>query len=139
VNIFGEGGLPFAAAPHFRVHGFQPHEIIGRAAERSRLLLMPSRQRETFGLSALEALGAGIPVIVSNQSLLSRDIKSHECGLILPTVDKVCILKAVDQLFTDDRETAEFSRRAPHAHSLISPSYAKWTEQILQVCESMLH
>jgi glycosyltransferase involved in cell wall biosynthesis len=138
VNVFGGASTNSPQIPHFRLHGFQPHEIIGRAAARSRLLIMPSRQRETFGLSALEALGSGIPVIISNQALLSRDIRAHECGLVLPTVDKANILKAVDELFNDNKKTAEFSRRGPQVHSLISPSYAQWTKQILQTCESML-
>jgi len=138
VNIFGEGEISFASAPHLLRHGFQPQERIAVAAARSRLLIMPSRQRETFGLAALEALGAGIPVIVSRQALVSRDVKTHQCGLVLPSVNKTCILKSVDELFADDNKTAKFSRRGPYAHSLISPSYLQWTQQILRIGESML-
>ncbi len=75
-NIFGEGDISFAPAPHLIAHDFQPHDTIADAAARSRLFIMPSRQRETFGLAALEALGSGIPVIVSKQALLAADIKN---------------------------------------------------------------
>ncbi|MEJ0092989.1 MAG: glycosyltransferase family 4 protein [Methylocella sp.] len=137
-NIFGEGDISVPADPHLIGHDFQPHDIIADAAARSRLFIMPSRQRETFGLAALEALGSGIPVIVSKQALLAADIKTHRCGLVLPAVDKSSVLKALDELFADDGRAAEFSRRAAGAHASISPSYQDWMKQILDVCASML-
>ncbi|MGO9675268.1 MAG: glycosyltransferase family 4 protein [Methylocella sp.] len=138
LNLFGQGGVRLPPAPNIIAHGFQSHEIIGRTAESCRVLTMPSRVRETFGLSALEALGAGIPIIVSRQAQLSSDIETHQCGLVLPIVDKASLLEAVDELFGDDGRTAELSRRASRAHALMSPSFDVWTAQILRVCQSML-
>lgn len=138
LNMFGEGEIRFPPAPNIIAHGFQSHETIGRAAERSRLLIMPSRVRETFGLSALEALGAGVPVVISSQAQVAADIRTHQCGVVLPAVDKASILKAVDDLYADDGRTAELSRRASRAHAMISPSFDEWTAQILRICQSML-
>ena len=54
----------------------------------SRVVLMPSRH-EGFGLAALEAIAAGVPVLISEESglarLLERDLGEEFAEMILPT------------------------------------------------------
>ncbi len=45
-----------------------------------RALVMPSRTPEPFGLVAAEASLSGLPVILSEQSLLSKDFSEHNLG-----------------------------------------------------------
>ncbi len=123
-NIFGEGDISFAPAPHLIAHGFQPHDIIADAAARSRLLIMPSRVRETFGLAALEALGSGVPVIMSKQALIAADIKTHQCGSSCRRWIRAAFSKLSMNYLPTMGRTAEFSRRAP-ARTLRFPHHIK--------------
>jgi len=54
----------------------------------SRVVLMPSRH-EGFGLAALEAIAAGVPVLISEESglaqLLERELNEEVAEMILPT------------------------------------------------------
>jgi glycosyltransferase involved in cell wall biosynthesis len=139
VNIFGEGDLADLAASspsHLKFHGFQSHATIAAATKRSRVILMPSRQRETFGLAAVEALGSGIPVIVSQQASLSADIRKFDCGLVVAPVGKKEIQASVDTLFADDVLTERLSRNGARAFTRISPSFESWGTQFIQLCRT---
>jgi glycosyltransferase involved in cell wall biosynthesis len=137
VNIFGEGELAALAAsspPHLKFHGFQSHASIAAATRRSRVILMPSRQRETFGLAAVEALGSGVPVIVSQQAMLSADIRKFDCGLVVAPVNEKEIQASVDSLFADDGLTERLSRNGARAFGQISPSFDSWGAQFIELC-----
>jgi glycosyltransferase involved in cell wall biosynthesis len=138
LNIFGAGDVPVPPLPNLRLHGFQPHEVIRQAAERSRVLVLPSRQRETFGLVAVEAIGSGLPVILSDQALLAADVRKHQCGSVIPAVTKQHILDAIDQMFADDDLAATFSRNAMAACRAISPTHADWTRHLIALCHEAI-
>lgn len=141
INAFGDGDLRSLAgsAPmNLKVYGYQPHSVIQQAAERSRFLVMPSRQRETFGLAAVEALGSGLPVVVTDQALISQDVRKYECGLVIPSASGDHLIEAFDKMFSDDDLVATFSRNGLRALSNISPTYPVWGDEIIELCRSML-
>ena len=49
----------------------------------SDIFCLPSYQ-ESFGLAALEAMAAGLPVVVSNQVSICREIESAQAGFVTP-------------------------------------------------------
>lgn len=106
---------------------------------RASVLLMPSR-REGFGLVALEALQAGIPVLVSNKSgfsqLLREKIEDPEIlqNFIVTTVDDVnqsaeywC--KAIEFILRDRK--AAFSRAAELNRILSSNTWQSSSEALI--------
>ncbi len=56
---------PAAAAAGIRLHGYLPHEAVLRAMAGASIVVVPSRWSEPFGMTALEALASGAPLIVS--------------------------------------------------------------------------
>lgn len=66
--------------------GRQPQEQLAAFYDRMDLFWMPSRS-EGFGLSALEAMARGCPVIVSDVGGLPELIRDGVCGLLVPVGD----------------------------------------------------
>jgi glycosyltransferase involved in cell wall biosynthesis len=65
----------------------------------ARMLLLPSLY-EGFGLTALEAMACGTPVIVSNRSSLPEVV--GDAGIFVDPEDRASIAAAIRRLFTDD-------------------------------------
>lgn len=63
------------------------------------MAVMPSRD-EAFGVAALEAMAAGLPVVACNTGGL-REIVSAENGLLVPPEDVPAIAEAVASLLRD--------------------------------------
>jgi glycosyltransferase involved in cell wall biosynthesis len=61
----GVGGEGFENTEQNKIYffGWQSQSVIGDVLKISHFTLMPSRFLETFGLSALESLAEGVPVI----------------------------------------------------------------------------
>lgn len=68
-HIFWSGALQheleavLPSLPFVTFHGFQPKEAIDYTRQQADITLMPSLFLETFGLSALESLQLGVPVV----------------------------------------------------------------------------
>jgi len=66
------------------------------------LFVMPS-YHENFGLAAAEAMESGLPVILSDQVGLSRDVRDFNAGLIVPCGDPSAIASAAQTLMKTER------------------------------------
>jgi glycosyltransferase involved in cell wall biosynthesis len=74
----------------------------------ARMLLLPSLA-EGFGLTALEAMACGTPVITSNTSSLPEVV--GDAGLLVDPYDVAAIAEAMARLFSDDRLAKELRER----------------------------
>jgi glycosyltransferase involved in cell wall biosynthesis len=63
--------------------GFLNEEQKQAALSDAELFILPSYS-ENFGIAAAEAMASGLPVIVSNQTGLHREISNAEAGLVVP-------------------------------------------------------
>ena len=75
------------------------------------LLLMPSNS-EGLGLSAMEALAAGTPVVAYATGGLVEIIEHNHCGMLVPTGEIDTLAAATRQLLTDPHQRESFSRHA---------------------------
>lgn len=66
---------------------------------------------EGFGIALLEAMGAGLPVIASDNGPIP-EITTNECGLLVPTADSSALAKAIDRLLEDDALRLSMGKRA---------------------------
>jgi N-acetyl-alpha-D-glucosaminyl L-malate synthase BshA len=102
----------------------------------SDIFLIPS-QSESFGLSALEAMACGIPVVASSVGGLPELIRHNETGYIAEIGDIDRMSKYVIDLLTNEKKYELFSRNSrERAVNLfdkdkIVPLYEKYYEKIL--------
>ncbi len=100
------------------------------------LFLMPS-QSESFGLSALEAMACGIPVVSSSVGGLPELIIHNETGFIAEIGDVDRMAKYTIDLLTNERKYKTFSKNSRDRavnnfdKNLIVPKYVSYYEKIL--------
>jgi L-malate glycosyltransferase len=100
------------------------------------VFLMPS-QSESFGLSALEAMSCGIPVVSSSVGGLPELIVHNEVGFIAEIGDVDRMAKYTVDLLTNEKKYNNFSRNARDRavkhfdKGLILPKYIKYYEKVL--------
>ncbi len=102
---------------------------------RHRILVVPSRWFEPFGIVALEGAACGCVVIGSSQGGLSDAI--GPCGLTFPNGDVEALSRAIGQALTDSDATAKLRAEAPahlrrHSVAAITDAYLQLFDQILQ-------
>lgn len=93
------------------VGAIEPSEV-HEALSRYHFLLLPT-QHENFGYVILEALLAGCPVILSDQTPW-RDIEERQVGWTLPLDEPAVFVRVIDECIAMD--AAEYRRRSLDAH-----------------------
>ncbi|MBI4265047.1 MAG: glycosyltransferase family 4 protein [Acidobacteria bacterium] len=94
-------------AGHARYVGYVAHEERERLYASARVLVLPSLD-EGFGLPALEAMSAGVPVIASRRGSLPEVVGTG--GLLVEPDDIDGLAAVLERLLTDDREAAAWGR-----------------------------
>lgn len=88
------------------------------------LYCQPNEQPEAFGLSFVEALRAGLPVVTTNIGG-AREIVTPECGRLVPANDRLALADALHELLTDaDLRSALGSAGPSRARTLCDPATA---------------
>ncbi len=72
------------------------------------LFILPSRN-ESFGLAALEAMSAGVPVIASNAEGLPELVRNGETGYLLPVGDVEGMARRSIEMLSDAKRHAAMS------------------------------
>jgi len=75
------------------------------------VLLLPS-ETESFGLVALEAMAAGVPVVASNVGGLPEVVSHGECGFLAQLGDTDAMAAHVIQILNGDKPYNEYSKNA---------------------------
>jgi glycosyltransferase-like protein len=87
-------------AQHVRVLGAQPPEAIERLYRAADAFAFPS-VKEGFGLAALEALAAELPVVASDLDVFRGFMTDGESALLTPTGDAGALARALAQVAAD--------------------------------------
>jgi len=111
--------------------GRQDRAGVARALSTARVAVMPSRWSEPFGLVALEAIGSGVPVVVSDRALVAGEIARAGFGLSLDTNDVGMFADALAGLARDDARVAAMSHAGHERYGELCHSEANWTQLVL--------
>ena len=118
------------------VRGFKDREALKRLFCEVDLVLMPSRT-EGFGLTGLEALSAGLPVIVSKNSGFGEALGGVQSGssFVIDSEDPSTWTAAINSIWNKDRRTRLNETK------VLRDSYGKrysWSEQCENLIEKMV-
>lgn len=96
---------------HLDFLGWVSPEAVPELLERATLLVAPSRA-ESFGLSALEAHGAGRPVVATDVGGLGEVVVNGETGVLVEPDDPEALASAVASLLEDPDLMMRMGRQA---------------------------
>lgn len=139
--IIGDGPLAGKLArehPEAELLGWRTREEIDELIGEARLLAVPTRCRETFGLAAIEALRSGVPVVVSEFSLISGDIVQQGFGLACNPYDETAFSCAIAELMRDDDRVRVISCHAFAEARKLAPTPAEWCDSLLSIYRARL-
>jgi glycosyltransferase involved in cell wall biosynthesis len=134
--VIGDGPLKNTLAqqhPQITFTGWLNRNEIAARAAHARLLAMPSRYPEPFGLVCLEAATAGIPVIIPPSALLARDVASHGIGYVCNTRDHAAFANVLGQALRDDAAIKKMSAAGHALAGSLAPAPAAWGAELQTV------
>lgn len=134
ITFVGDGAEMEAVAkvnPQAKLLGRQGREGVAKALSKARVAVMPSRWSEPFGLVALEAIGSGVPAIVSDRALVGKGIADAGFGLALDTTDVDAFAAALTRLSQDDDMVRAMSEAGHARYGELCNSEASWADAII--------
>lgn len=141
LKIIGDGPLVAAIRrihPQAELLGRLPHSRITELARSARMVVVPTRWPETFGLVALEAAMSGIPVISSTSALITNELVSMGCCVACRPDDHAELSCHIGRLLKDDACVDSMSKKGFEAARNLAPTEVEWGSSLLQLYEAKL-
>ena len=123
--------------PSAKITGWVSPEEVGRQLEQARALVFPSLWYETLGLSVVEAVGHGIPAIVSDESAARDLVEDGYTGLHMRRGDAADLTEKLGML-ADDRLVERLSVNAYREFWRSPLSLGGHLETLTRAYETML-
>lgn len=124
--------------PEMEFAGRLPQTEIARLAERARMLVMPSRHMEPFGLTAVEALWSGLPVLTTHHALIAEDIARTGAGVSVNCLDTQAFAAEIETLLHDDARVRRMSLAAFDGTRHLALAPEAWLDALLAVYRTVL-
>jgi glycosyltransferase involved in cell wall biosynthesis len=118
--------------------GYLPRAAIVEELRSARVLVMPSRSRETFGLAAFEAMAAGIPVVVPSYAMIAAELAAENFGFAVNPYDLGAMTTILQRLARDDGLVCAMSKTAYMRSGQFAPSSGQWIDQLLGIYGEVL-
>ncbi|NMN03564.1 MULTISPECIES: glycosyltransferase family 4 protein [unclassified Novosphingobium] len=134
LRLVGSGAMePMLRArhPEARFSGRLSPAEIARVARRARLLVMPSRYPEPYGLVAMEAARSGLSVILPGTALLADDMVRHGAGVAIDPRDTAGFAQHLAALAQDDARVRAMSEAAFALPDDLALSPNAWIARLL--------
>jgi glycosyltransferase involved in cell wall biosynthesis len=136
------GGTELAAMrrnfPEMEFAGPVVPSAVVEHARRARMLIMPSRYNEPFGLTAIEAAWSGIPVIISRHALIAEDLVAAGAAIAIDPEDPRDIANAVERLAHDDDLVSRMSNAAFSMTRHLALRHDEWIDALLTGYQALL-
>ncbi len=91
---------PAPLPPGVEFHGLVSREALGRLYQAASVFALPTL-REAFGLSLLEAMSFGLPVVASRIEAIPEIVSEGESGILIPPRDVPALAQALAGLLAD--------------------------------------
>jgi glycosyltransferase involved in cell wall biosynthesis len=140
-RVIGEGSTLRELAeqfPEVTFDGWQPRSGIGELIRSARMLVVPSRYPEPFGLVITESLASGIPVILPHSALLKAEVTDQEIGIACDTGSIDELAQVIQSSGMDDEKIACMSRRAFGLRDKLAVDPRIWSAQIVSYYHTLL-
>ena len=128
-----------ARFPGAHFAGWCDRDMIAEHAARSRLVVVPSRWREPFGLVALEGALSGLPVVIADNAYLAPELEAIGAGRGVRVTDTDAFAKAITAIHADDALAAEMSHNAFNRAGELCLSPEDWGDAFLARFAERLH
>ncbi|MEM8650346.1 MAG: glycosyltransferase family 4 protein [Pseudomonadota bacterium] len=125
--------------PQFVFTGWQESKKIKHHIKNARCVVMPSRYPEPFGLVAAEAIKSGIPVILPDTALLSKDLIAAGSGISFESANADALSAALRKVQAMSRTQIKELSTAAFTNTLVGLSPNDWAEALLATYEEVLH
>ena len=107
---WGQGYPPeLAALPHLHLGSVSSEHLLALAYSAGDLFAMPSLE-EAFGLTALEAIACGTPVVAFAAGGIPDTVRHERTGLLVPVGDGAAFRETLSRLLADAGLRAELGR-----------------------------
>ncbi len=98
--------------PNVEFVGYQTGDALDKLYQGAMMVLIPSRVRETFPLTALDAMARGTPVVGSNVGGMPEVVQDRVTGMLAPPDDLSAWVEAVMRLAYDETTRLTMARAA---------------------------
>jgi len=122
-----------AANPAAQLKGWRDKSEIGAIAREARVLVMPSLNPEPFGLVAAEAVLSGVPVVLADRALMSREVEAQGVGMAFRSGQLDSLMDALARIRSDDAFVHAASLRAHSGTTRLSLSPAAWVDGLIDI------
>lgn len=122
--------------PNINDIGFQSGEILKQTIQKAQFTILPSECYETFGLSIIESISLGTPVIGANIGGIPEVIQDGYIGELFKSGEKEDLKHHIRLLWRDRNKVEEYSRNCLK-YSLFT--IEKYYEQILKIYQGNVY
>ena len=99
---------------HVTLCGSLARTEVARQIARHRVMVVPSRWHETFGLTAVEGMAVGVPVVVTDMGGLPEVVEDGVSGLVVRAGDLDAMTACLAELATGSERAAVMGQAARH-------------------------
>lgn len=124
--------------PEYPCTGWAGRAGIADAMAAARAVIAPTLGPEPFGLVPVEALQAGVPVVLSDSMLLAAGICRAGAGLAFRAGDAGDLAAVLHRLSQDDALVGALAARAPAAAAQIALTPDAWAEALQRLYHGIL-
>ena len=119
-------------------YGFCTRSELVNHAKTARALVVPGRWREPYGLVVAEAAQSGLPIIISDPSTLSEQVRDLNLGSVFDPSDSNSLAGVLEQFSHDDDLVLETSFNAFTRAHHITTTPMMWAKQFVDLMKQKI-
>lgn len=137
LHVAGDAAMAglLKAGNQVHIHGKLAHDQLSKLLPQMDCLVLPSRL-ESFGMVVVEALAAGVPVIVSDHAGSSEAIRADENGWVVPAGDEDALFHRMLNCCRDLEHVRSMSTAC--VRSAVAHDWSHYSNRALEIFSSLL-